>query len=101
MFGLLHLCMALFYKPLQKDPSFYTYSISYDMLGYDVLGILCLYYAPLTNHNSNISLKHFQNFFFAEGSAFLHMIRDMRFPTMWYVHTRRLIRAFASRLNIL
>ena len=38
------------------------------------------------------------------------MSRDMRLPTMWYVrptkvfdqsaHTRRLIRAFASRLNI-
>ena len=29
------------------------------------------------------------------------MSRDMRFPTMWYVHTRSLIRAFASCLNIL
>ena len=40
-----------------------------------------------------------------------HLSRDMRFPTMWYVrlakasdqpaHTRSLIRAFSSRVNIL
>ena len=43
-------------------------------------------------------------------SSHMHMSRDMRFPTMWYVrqandsdqpaHTRSLIRAIASRLNI-
>ena len=32
---------------------------------------------------------------------FSHLSHDMRSPTMWYVHTRSLIRAFAIRLNIL